>query len=432
MKIHKLLIILIIFASGAVMAGGIIIDAEIQNTIEKIAQPVLLASRLTNATIYVILDSKPNAFATNGEKIFLTSKLITLNKEPNIIRGVIAHEAGHITAGHVSSMSQKIEDSRVVTAASIILGATLMGLTSSPEAMMTSVVGGAHFAQRDILKFSRENEVAADLRAVSYLRNSGYNEKGLVSLLEYFNTERSFKNINTYEITHPISIERVRNIKAFNINEPSFIEDPLLLHQYHMSIAKLAAINSDEAALLNLSSSAKQYYKCINYIIKREHKKALLLINQLIRQTPSYPYFYQTKAEIEVAEGNINAINSYSKVLSLTNDNLVRIDKAIATIILSKNKNDIKAAISILELNLNKMENNNVIIKHLTLAYDKIDDKTYCLYYRALSEYLHGDRRVAKNIAKAAIASAKSDAHIKKNSSNKAIENKINDILIAD
>ena len=52
--------------------------------------------------------------------------------------GVIAHEAGHITAGHLVRMHQNLATAKNISIAGLILGLPLAVVTGEPDALLAS------------------------------------------------------------------------------------------------------------------------------------------------------------------------------------------------------------------------------------------------------------------------------------------------------
>ena len=90
--------------------ANIIRDTEIEEAIRIWANPIFEASGLNKDSIdiYLISDSSVNAFVTNGQKIFLNTGLLFKVSSASGLSGVIAHETGHITSGHIVRTREKI------------------------------------------------------------------------------------------------------------------------------------------------------------------------------------------------------------------------------------------------------------------------------------------------------------------------------------
>src|SRR3972149_8788159 len=82
---------------------NIIRDEEIERSLQTMTRPILDQAGLSADTVrFVLLDnSELNAFVAGGQNIFLHTGLILETQDPAELLGVIAHETGHISAGHL-------------------------------------------------------------------------------------------------------------------------------------------------------------------------------------------------------------------------------------------------------------------------------------------------------------------------------------------
>ncbi len=106
LKLYRLLLIIFLsFFFGKLFAKQVFIrDAEIEEFLRDVTIPIAKAADLNynNIKIFIIKDSNINAFVSGGQNIFINTGLITKFKKPGAIIGVIAHEIGHIKAGHLA------------------------------------------------------------------------------------------------------------------------------------------------------------------------------------------------------------------------------------------------------------------------------------------------------------------------------------------
>ncbi|MDX1924549.1 MAG: M48 family metalloprotease [Rickettsiaceae bacterium] len=410
-----------------------IIDAEINNSIEKIARPILNASGVKNVRIHILVDKQPNAFTTYGGDIYISSGLIATFSDPNVIRGVIAHELGHIKSGHLLQLQNKIMNNNGILASTILLGAAAAAITGSTDILYNQIGVGMHTYERSILKFSRENELVADASASRILQKAGYDDSGLLHILNYLDSRQNFSDVSRYDRTHPICPERINMLKSLSsvkssrsdersLQKDSASRDEDTSFAYKMSSAKLGAFG-EGAARESLDQDYLKYASICMSQKKHDIQAATRQIDELIKKYPKYPFFLQKKAELLLSAGSKDAIIYYERAASLTNSQIIKIELAIAKIILLSEKSEIDSSISMLEMNKERFGNNKLLLNYLSLAYDKKGDNATSLYYRALSEYYYGKKANAKKIANAAKMQA---------NNNKSLNAKIKDIINED
>ena len=88
-NLGKLLVILIFFIPHFIFCQKInlVRDAEIENFLNEISNPIISLIETDSKNIRFYLDKQPyiNAFVTNGPRIFVTTELLTKTKNVNQI-----------------------------------------------------------------------------------------------------------------------------------------------------------------------------------------------------------------------------------------------------------------------------------------------------------------------------------------------------------
>ena len=339
----KVIIFLLIFYSNSLHSQNlnIVRDAEIENFFHDLSFPIVESSTIKGTKINFYLDKQNyiNAFVTSGPKIFITTELLIKTNSVDQIAGVIAHEIGHITGGHLSKRYNAYEDSMFTTMISSILavGAIAAG---SPSAGSAILMGGEHIRNQQILSFSRNQESYADQTAIKLLKKSNYSVKGLYELFEILERKERFSKINPYNQTHPLSIERKRVIED-HIDYKENIESNYLLNERLKLIkAKLIGYTTKKERFniyypVDKNSLESWYAKSIHYYLNGDIDKALIFIDKCINQKKENPYFYELKGQILYENGrSLLAINSYKEAIKYKSDEkhfYLAISKAIYT-----------------------------------------------------------------------------------------------------
>ena len=99
------LIAALAFTIQPAAAQSILRDAETEALLHDMSAPLITAAGLNpnNVDVVVINDSSLNAFVAGGQVVYIHSGLLNAASSANEVQGVIAHELGHITGGHVIS-----------------------------------------------------------------------------------------------------------------------------------------------------------------------------------------------------------------------------------------------------------------------------------------------------------------------------------------
>ena len=109
-------------------------DTEIENIINSWSHPIFKAAGIPENTIdiHLVADNEINAFVTDGKNMFLNTGLVIKAGSASGLIGVIAHETGHIAAGHIVKLKQtirKLEDNQFITSL-LGMGILVLGTTN--------------------------------------------------------------------------------------------------------------------------------------------------------------------------------------------------------------------------------------------------------------------------------------------------------------
>ncbi len=182
-----LLLALSLLAPDQARAQGrnFIRDAEIEGIIRGYATPLFQAAGLTPQAIdvYLIQDRSLNAFVAGGRNMFIHTGLLMRAEDPLQVIGVIAHETGHITGGHIAGRIGEMQKAQMTALASYLLGIGAALATGRPEAAAAVISGGQDIALKGLLTYTRGQEQAADQAAVRLLNGTGQSPRGLLEFL---------------------------------------------------------------------------------------------------------------------------------------------------------------------------------------------------------------------------------------------------------
>jgi predicted Zn-dependent protease len=151
--------------------------------------------------VFIVKNDKVlNAFATPGGYLYFYTGLINFCSNEAELAGVMAHEVAHAANRHSSSQMTKVLGLQVVKA--IVFGND----TSSLKSYTADLAIGA-----SALKFSRDDEYAADKHAVDYLYNTEYHAP---ELAQFFVKMQNQSRVKPPEFlsTHPSDDNRIKKI----------------------------------------------------------------------------------------------------------------------------------------------------------------------------------------------------------------------------
>jgi predicted Zn-dependent protease len=160
----------------------------------------------------IVRSSAINAFATPGGYVYVNQGLITLVEDEGELAGVLAHEIAHVNARHIAEIVDKSQKIGISSLAAILAGAFLGGGGDVTAAVTSFTMAAASTLS---LKYSREQEEAADRMGIAYLVKAGYSGSAILDFLKIMRRYEYYSNaIPSYFLTHPGTDERTRYIDA--------------------------------------------------------------------------------------------------------------------------------------------------------------------------------------------------------------------------
>ncbi len=288
-------------------AISLIRDAETERFIRTISEPVFVAAGLNPQAVdtYIVNAPSINAFVTGGQNVFMHTGTIQQASTPNEIIGVMAHEAGHITGGHLSRSQEAVA---AATAPAIIgyllgIGAIFAGAGDAGLALIT---GGQTVAQRSFLTYSRTQEAAADQAALDFLERTGQTGQGLVSFFDKLADQEALseRSQDPYVRTHPLSRERIAALTN-RVSESPFRDakdPPEWQDMMELVQAKLHGfIDRPQTTFRRFpesdTSKAARYARAIAYYKIPSTDRAITEIDALIADYPDNPFFHEFKGQ---------------------------------------------------------------------------------------------------------------------------------------
>ena len=204
-----------------------------------------------------------NAFAIPAGYIFINSGLVAAMDNEDELAGILAHEIAHVNARHIS---QKIERSKKIGWASLagMAAGVLVGAAGSPEAGQALTMGSQAAGAAAELSYSRDNEIQADQLGLIYLKDAGYNGKGLLKILKKMRSKQWFstEQIPTYMRTHPAIDERITYLDSQLASTPKStkMRPPVAEGAFDRAHTYLITQYGDEKLVLKyLATQVKQH-----------------------------------------------------------------------------------------------------------------------------------------------------------------------------
>lgn len=394
---------------------SLIRDAEIEDTIHLYATPLFEAAGLDPGSIeiHLVADDALNAFVANGRHMFLFSGLLMESEDPGLVIGVIAHETGHLAAGHLVRVREAHEDASAMVLLSTLLGVAV-GVAGGVDAGAAIATVGSQLAPRDFFRFSRAQESIADQAGLRYLEAIGQSAEGFAALMEALARGEPQFGIASeipYFLTHPSSRERLHAIEA-HIARSRFTGQataPRLAERQRRVVAKLYGFLAPPRAVhLRYPESDTgihaRYARAVVAFRQRLLGDALALMDGLIAEEPANPYFHELRGQMLYETGDVAAaLPSYRRAVALLPEQpLLR--AALARVLLKLDGADAwREALRHLDVARRHEGDDPATWNLLGEAHGKLGETALSDVARAEMHYLRGELMAARRFAERAL-----------------------------
>ena len=305
---------------------GLIRDAEIEHTVRELSAPIFSAAGISPSSvrIYLVADDSLNAFVAGGQNMFLNTGLLARAETPEQLAGVIAHETGHISGGHLVRMSVAAERAAAEQILATILGAAAVAM-GAPQVGSAVILGGEQVARQGFLRFTRGQEQAADQAAITYLDRADMSAEGLLEFFRILDAQMmlSGSRMSPYLQTHPLTRDRMTFVERQVQTRPQ--PAPLgaaFVERHDRMVAKIAGFLDNPSRTLQRyqgdDSFAARYARAIATFKLNDGQGALNQLAELQALEPNNPFLHELQGQILFETGRVReAVAPYARAVEL-------------------------------------------------------------------------------------------------------------------
>lgn len=369
-------------ASAQPRGVSLIRDAEIERNLRGYIDPIVTAAGLSpdSVSLYIVNDSSLNAFVAGGQNIFINTGMIMTLDTPNQLKGVIAHETGHISGGHLIRGPEAFERAQTPMFITMLLGVAAFA-AGAPDLGAALLMGSQHVAMRQVLTYSRTQESAADQAGVAYMNAIKESPNGMLEVFEKFADQEilSGRKLDPYVRSHPLSRERVANLTDLAQRSPfrdrTDTKEEILA--YELMRAKLRGfIERGDVTLrrypLKDKSMPARYARAVAYFRSADTERALTEVDSLIAERPDYPFFWELKGQVYVESSRpVEGLVPYRKAAELAPGEPLIQASLGAALVATEDDSKLEEAIKVLRATLAKEPENAMAWYHLATAYER-------------------------------------------------------------
>jgi predicted Zn-dependent protease len=230
------------------------------------------------------------------------------------VQGVLAHELGHITAGHAVRFNERTKAANGISILSLLLGVGA-ALAGAGEAGMGIIAAGQQAALGSFLSFNRDQEAATDLAGSRYLSGAGISGKGMIKFFERLRGNEiragySQADESAYGRTHPLTGDRIQVLRTLLEDDRAWNAepDPDLQERFVRARAKLYGyLNEPARTIANYpardTSVPARYARAYAYHKDARVDLALAEADALLEREPDNPWFLELKGQVLLESG---------------------------------------------------------------------------------------------------------------------------------
>jgi predicted Zn-dependent protease len=307
---------LLTLGTQSAAAQSILRDAETEKLLQELVDPLAEAGGLQAGAVDIVLinDSSINAFVAGGQRIYVHSGLINAADTANEVQGVLAHELGHITGGHIIRSYEGMSRATHITILSMVVGIAA-ALAGAGDAAMGAMALGQQAAMGSFLAFSRTQEASADAAGAKYLSDAGITGKGSIAFFKKlqnyeFRYGYSQADDQTYARSHPLSGDRISRLQGDYERDPAWDVPPDADQQrrFERIKAKLYGYLAKPADTLNsypeyMTGVPARYARAYAYHKDARIEDALGEMEALLATAPDDAYFLELKGQVLLESG---------------------------------------------------------------------------------------------------------------------------------
>lgn len=383
---------------------SIISDEETELYLSKLIQPIFKSAGIpfNRNKIYIVNDDSLNAFVADGNNLFVHTGTLIKANNPEQLKGVLAHEVGHITGGHILRQKLKIQDIQEASLASMVLAGALGAASGRGDVAIAVMMGSQSSLLSNYLAYRVEEERSADEAAITFLKKDNTSPKGLLDFMKKLQKQNTLNGVeeSLYFRTHPLTSERITFLQQA-VKASPYSPETNSDEAYLRIKAKLSAfLYEPEQTFLRYpltnSSIPARYAQTIAFMKKLDFKNAHNIIDALINAEPNNPYFHEVKAQIYLEQGKLEqAKNEYEIILRLRpNSALFQLDWAQVVLAGTPTSQEIQAVIKALNQALIRRSSSQGWLL-LSQAYYQAGQPDYADYAAAEYSLRMGEPEVA-------------------------------------
>jgi predicted Zn-dependent protease len=404
-------VVCIPFGAGAQQSPQIIRDTETEAYLKTWSEPIFHAANLDPNSVKMILvqNNDVNAFVAGGSNIFIYTGLIEKTESLDELLGVIAHETGHISGGHLTRSREAMRQSSYESLLGAVLGISTAIISGQAGAGAAVAQGSQGMALNRYLYNSRIQESSADQAALSFFQKAKFSPSGMVKFMQKLQSQEYLpaSQQSSYMRTHPLTSDRVLAFE--NGADQSPYRDAMLPKdwqaQYSRMKAKLTGYMYPQKIAWAYPDSDTSidanYARAMAAWRSGQLDHAEKLLRGLVATEPNNPFFQENLGQFLYENGKVKeSIPFYEdSARLLPQSSLIQLAYGQSLSAVAEDQNQLEKAALVIKKALNLDPALFRAYRQMAIIEGKLGNLAVADYYLAEEAFSLGDIKKSKALA---------------------------------
>ncbi len=296
-------------------AQSLLRDSETERLLKDITRPIFEVAKITpeSVDLYLINDPSINAGVGGGQNIFMNSGLLLQADHVGQVIGVYAHEAGHISGGHLVRQADGAKGATGISLLSLLLGAAAVA-AGAGDAGIAILQGGQALAYGNFLAYSKGEESSADQAGATFLEKTSMSGKGIIEFFGKLQNQEYRLGVKqeSYFRSHPLSSDRITRLEE-RVTSSKFYDtpiDPQIEYRFQRIKAKLAGFLNEPQRTFQLypesnTSEYARYARAYAWHKLADVNKAREEMEALLKIRPGDAYYLELLGQVLLESGQV-------------------------------------------------------------------------------------------------------------------------------
>ena len=395
--------------ASAAQSISLLRDPDIEHGLQQLADPILRAASLNSESVkvWIINDMSLNAFVIDHKHIFLHAGLVLQLKTAAQLQSVIAHEAAHISNGHISRRLANARRAKMATSFGVLVGAAAAA-AGHTDAGLGLALGATGSVNRVLLAHNRIEESAADQSAVRFMELAKVDPTAMAEVFKLFIGQSTLSEDyqDPYTRSHPLNQDRIRTINAYAANATPHRPDAKQAYWFSRIQGKLSGFLRAPQWTIRRATGSSDVNRMRRAIAEHRSGRsstAQQTIAQLVTDHPNDAFYRELQGQILLESLEFSAATkAYASAAKLAPSNALILGGYGRSLLAQNTKSSNAQALKILQKARNLDSRDARILRDIGTAYARNGQQGRAFLAIAERYALQGDMQNAAIQAKRA------------------------------